>query len=82
MMFLFPLPSEIPSADGVYKAIMKFDVLQENSANMLFFYKITKNTLYNLCPFTPCAESLRKYTAKRKPVVYFSLSAGDASSRR
>lgn len=28
------------------------------------------------------AENLRKYTAKRKRVVYFSLSAGDASSRR
>lgn len=82
MMFLFPLPSEIPSADGVYKAIMKFDVLQENSANMPIFHKITKNTLYNLCHFTPRAESLRKYTAKWKRVVYFSLSAGDASSRR
>ena len=51
-----PLPSEIPSADSVYKAIMKFDVLQENSVNMLFFYKITKNTLYNLYHFTPCAR--------------------------
>ena len=28
------------------------------------------------------AENLRKYTAKRKRAVYFSLSAGDASSRR
>lgn len=28
------------------------------------------------------AESLRKYTAKWKRAVYFSLSAGDASSRR
>lgn len=42
MMFLFPLPSEIPSADGVYKAIMKFDVLQEKSVNTPIFHKITK----------------------------------------
>ena len=51
-----PLPSEIPPADSVYKSIMKFDVLQENSMNMLIFNKITKNTLYNLCHFTPCAQ--------------------------
>ena len=57
-----PLPSKIPSADNVYKAIMKFDVLQENSANMLFFYKITKNTLYNLCHFTPCAQRASENT--------------------
>ena len=51
-----PLPSKIPSADGGHKTIMKFDVLQENSVNMLIFHKITKNTLYNLYPFTPCAR--------------------------
>ena len=45
-----PLPSEIPPADSLYKPIMKFDVAQEKSVNMLIFYKITKNTLYNLFP--------------------------------
>ena len=82
MMFLFPCRRRFLRRTVYINTIMKFDVAQEKSVNMLIFYKITKNTLYNLFPFTPRAESLRKYTAKWKRAVYFSLSAGDASSRR